>query len=291
MNDSTTTVNGIVVIANNANWAAGDPREIFISDNAAGNVTGSTIDTKAVIIGNGGGSTINSGVTNSVIIGGASAITAAKDDTVYIGQDIIVANNISTTEGEISITSTNSTTSPLKIVNSTMTNGILLDVTSDSLTNGTGIKLRADAITTGDMLLLDASGDTMTGDGKFINCTDGLVSYFSISAGGGMNVNGEVIFSGIETIAAGGTSTALSLTESLHSIDADAGGDIFTLADGTIGQIMTIACLSATGVCTVTPANMSGGTSVTLNAAGETVILQFVDTNWYIMGGNAYTVI
>jgi len=106
-----------------------------------------------------------------------------------------------------------------------------------------------------------------------------------------VNFGAGVIFSGIETIAAGGTTTALSLTKQLHSVDADAGGDIFTLADGTIGQIMTITCLSATGVATITPANLLGGTSVTLNAAGESVILQFVDTNWYIIGGNAYTVI
>lgn len=108
---------------------------------------------------------------------------------------------------------------------------------------------------------------------------------------GAATLGEEVIFSGIETIAAGGTTTAADLTKSLHSVDADAGGDIVTLADGTIGQIMTFACVSATGVLTLTPANLAGGTSVTMNAAGETVILQFVDTQWYIMGGNAYTVI
>lgn len=104
-------------------------------------------------------------------------------------------------------------------------------------------------------------------------------------------INGKVIFSGIETIAGGGTTTALSLSKSLHSIDADAGGDIFTLADGTIGQVMTICLLSATGVATITPANLNGGTSVTLNAAGDSVVLQFVDTNWYILGGNSYAVV
>lgn len=96
---------------------------------------------------------------------------------------------------------------------------------------------------------------------------------------------------GIQTIAAGGTTTAADLTKSLISVDADAGGDIVTLADGTIGQIITFAMASATGVLTLTPANLAGGTSVTMNAAGETVILQFVDTQWYIMGGNAYTVV
>jgi hypothetical protein len=106
-----------------------------------------------------------------------------------------------------------------------------------------------------------------------------------------LTASGAIVFSGIETIAAGGTTTAADLTLSLHSVDADAGGDIVTLADGTIGQVMTFVCVSATGVLTLTPANLAGGTSVTMNAAGESVILQFVDTNWYIIGGNAYTVI
>jgi hypothetical protein len=118
-----------------------------------------------------------------------------------------------------------------------------------------------------------------------LEATDGDLTVTDLTA------SGAVVFSGIETIAAGGTTTAADLTKSLHSVDADAGGDIVTLADGTIGQIMTFVCVSATGVLTLTPANLAGGTSVTMNAAGESVILQFVDTQWYIMGGNAYTVI
>ena len=96
---------------------------------------------------------------------------------------------------------------------------------------------------------------------------------------------------GVQTVAAGGTSTVLDLTKTIHHIDADVGGDIFTLADGVVGQIKTICMDSATDTATITPANLAGGTSITLNAAGETVILQFVDTQWYIIGGNAYTVI
>lgn len=108
---------------------------------------------------------------------------------------------------------------------------------------------------------------------------------------GPLSLQAGVILSGIETIAGGGTTTALSLLLSTHSIDADAGGDIFTLADGTEGQIMTIAMLSATGIATITPANFIGGTSITMNAAGETAILQFIGGSWYVIGGNAYTVI
>ena len=44
-------------------------------------------------------------------------------------------------------------------------------------------------------------------------------------------VAAKIIHTSTETIAAGGTSTALDLTKYHHDIDADAGGDTFTLAD------------------------------------------------------------
>lgn len=114
---------------------------------------------------------------------------------------------------------------------------------------------------------------------------------------GGLNITGQldakeaVIFSGTETIAAGGGTTALDLAKSGHLIDADAGGDIFTLADGVDGQIKDIGCLSATGLCTITPNSLAGGVSITLNTAGGSVSLRFMTSSWYIMGGNTFTVI
>ena len=101
-----------------------------------------------------------------------------------------------------------------------------------------------------------------------------------------------IIASGIEDIAAGGTTTALDLTKSVHTVGADAGGDIFTLADGTAGQITTIICADATGTSTITPATFNGGTSITFDALGDSVTLQFVDTlGWTIIGGNSYTIV
>jgi len=102
----------------------------------------------------------------------------------------------------------------------------------------------------------------------------------------------KLIFTATETIAAGGTTTALDLTKTVHNIDADAGGDIFTLADGVAGQTMFIIMKSSTGVATITPATKTGFTSVTFNAAGDSVILQFFTTlGWIIMGGNSYAVV
>ena len=72
--------------------------EVVMVDNSGGNITNNDADAKALFLGT-RGSTINSGVTNSVIIGGVG-ITATADDTVYIpdlvvqtGKSIFVGTN------------------------------------------------------------------------------------------------------------------------------------------------------------------------------------------------------
>jgi len=190
----------------------------------------------------------------------------------------------------------------------------LVGLTANSATTGNIVAISATGLTTGAALKITTN---TTATGEYINCYDGAAVDFKVSrygavtiagnaagtaaltltngdivtSGGNLNISNKIIFSGIETIAGGGGTTAADLAKTLHSVDADAGGDIITLADGTIGQIMYFACPSGTGVVTITPANLAGGTSVTLNAEGDTVVLMFVDTQWYIMGGNGYSVI
>ena len=106
-----------------------------------------------------------------------------------------------------------------------------------------------------------------------------------------IDANGALLQSTTETIAAAGTTTAIDISKYHHDIDADAGGDIFTVAAGTVGQSLLFVMKSATGIATITPIVLTGGTSVTLNAIGETVILKYVAGAWIIAGGNAYTVI
>jgi len=62
------------------------------------------------------------------------------------------------------------------------------------------------------------------------------------------------------------------------------------LADGSDGQIKTIINISTSGsnAVTITPSNLRGYTTVTLNAPGETVTLVFKNSNWNIMAGNGY---
>lgn len=109
---------------------------------------------------------------------------------------------------------------------------------------------------------------------------------------GKITLSGAVVHSGIQTIADGLTTTAIDLTKSAVSISSDAGGDIYTLAAGTEGQIITIVMLAANGgVGTITPVAFNGGTSVTMNAVGESAIFQYIGAAWYLLGGNASTVI
>lgn len=131
--------------------------------------------------------------------------------------------------------------------------------------------------------------DSTTKKLKSVDDTWAVTTYASTDL---TTLTGEVIFSGSETIAAGGTTTALSLTKTVHDINADAGWDIFTLADGTAGQIIICVLKTATWVATITPATFLGGTSVTLNAAWDTVMFVFQTTLWWsVIGGNSYTIV
>ncbi|KKS49868.1 MAG: hypothetical protein UV13_C0004G0010 [Parcubacteria group bacterium GW2011_GWC1_42_21] len=269
---------------NNVTGAATlDAASISLDATAASNltVTGAGADlTLASVLG----SVAISSTEDAASAISLTANSAGTNDT------IVITNTPGTAAGAITLAATAGgiTLTAGGAINLTATSDVVVPATSDvvvpaniGVTFGTGEKIEGDStdltVTSGGLITLTATGNTVVTNAAVIN--------------GAFTASEAIIFSGIETIAAGGTTTALDLTESLHSIDADVGGDIFTLADGTIGQVMTITMVSATGIATVTPANLAGGTSVTMNAEGETVMLQFVDTQWYIIGGNAYTVI
>ena len=61
---------------------------------------------------------------------------------------------------------------------------------------------------------------------------------------------------------------------------------------GNNGQIKTIINISTAGTnaVTITPSNLRGGSSITLNAPGETVTLMFKNSNWNVIGGHDFTV-
>ena len=88
----------------------------------------------------------------------------------------------------------------------------------------------------------------------------------------------------------GSTSTAINVTTPITEVDATSAAAPCTLADGSDGQIKTIINVSTSGTndITITPSNLIGYSTITLNAEGETVTCIFKNSNWNVIAGNGY---
>ena len=96
-----------------------------------------------------------------------------------------------------------------------------------------------------------------------------------------------------QTITASGSSQAADLTSAVTLIDATSATAPTTLAAAsTDGQIKTIlnSSTGGTNAVTITPANFKQGTTVTLNAPGESVTLIYKSSFWYVLSGEGHVV-
>ena len=94
-----------------------------------------------------------------------------------------------------------------------------------------------------------------------------------------------------QTITAdGSTNTAVDVTSAITEINATSATHAAAMADGSDGQIKTIINVSTGGTnnIVITPANLRGYTTITLNAPGETVTCLFKNSNWNVIAGNGY---
>jgi len=88
----------------------------------------------------------------------------------------------------------------------------------------------------------------------------------------------------------GSTATAVNVTTAITEIDATSATHSCALADGADGQVKTIinTATSGTNAITITPTNLRGYSTITLNAPGETVTCLFKNSNWNVIAGNGY---
>ena len=63
-----------------------------------------------------------------------------------------------------------------------------------------------------------------------------------------------------------------------------------TSTDGVQGQVKIVSHIVDGGSGRVTPTNLDGGTYVTLDAVGDTVVFLFNDSAWQIIGGYGHAV-
>ena len=90
--------------------------------------------------------------------------------------------------------------------------------------------------------------------------------------------------------ADGSSTTAVNVTTAITEINATSATHSCAMADGADGQIKTIidTATSGTSAITITPTNLRGYTTITLNAPGETVTCLFKNSNWNVIAGNGY---
>ena len=85
------------------------------------------------------------------------------------------------------------------------------------------------------------------------------------------------------------TSTAVSVSTAISTVDSSGGAVTVTLAAGVTGQLKTIICTTAGNNITVTPAATVGsGTTVVLDAAGESVQLLYTGTAWAAVATSSF---
>ena len=155
-----------------------------------------------------------------------------------------------------------------------------------------------------------ATSATLTiADGKTLTCnnsitfagTDATTMTFPSSNASIARTDAAQTFTGTQTFAGAvvGSVQALSgpgavnVTTLTTAFTSTGAGDALTLADGVAGQFKAIVYVAEaaggdTGV--LTPTNFGNGTTITFNAVGESVLLQFLGTDWWIVSNNGATV-
>ena len=95
-----------------------------------------------------------------------------------------------------------------------------------------------------------------------------------------------------EAITADASSQVANITSAVTEVDATSAVGNLSLADGAEGQIKTFINVSTSGTnnVVITPTNLRGGTTITLNAEGETVTCLFKNAKWNVIAGNGYVV-
>ena len=91
-----------------------------------------------------------------------------------------------------------------------------------------------------------------------------------------------------QAITADASSQVANVTSAITEVDATSSTGAISLADGADGQIKTFINVSTSGTnnVVITPTNFRGGSTITLDAEGETVTLLFKNAKWNIIASH-----
>ena len=194
-----------------------------------------------------------------------------------------------------------------KITNTNLfTNAVLTNPTfiAPVLGSATATSINNVAITPAGTLatLTIANGKTLTASNTLtLAGTDATTMTFPSTSASIARTDAAQTFTGTQTFAGavvGSVQTlsgpgAVNITTLTTAFTSTATGNALTLADGVVGQFKAIVYVAETaGADTgvLTPTNFGNGTTITFSAVGESVLLQFLGTDWWIVSNNGATV-
>jgi hypothetical protein len=123
-----------------------------------------------------------------------------------------------------------------------------------------------------------------TGTGALVFATSPTLVTPTLGVATATSVATGPVFGTVQSLSGPGAVNITTLTTAFTSTGA---GDALTLADGAAGQLKTIVYVAEaaggdTGV--LTPANLGSATTITFNAVGDSVTLQFIGADWWVIG-------
>lgn len=167
----------------------------------------------------------------------------------------------------------------------TLTQQLALDSDINGVVLGDGAT--ASTITSNGSYDLTLSTASTAANEPKIVLTDGAAGNITITAGGTSGKIAVVSPIVLTAQAIVNANTAINVTTPLTTI-ANNGASTHTMADGVVGQTKTIVCTVYTADAVITPSNFVG-TTITLNAAGDSWTGIFLGTEWVTtaLGGTA----
>jgi hypothetical protein len=212
--------------------------------------------------------TSSSGADQFVLVQG-NLTKKITNTNLFTGVTLTNPTLVTPTLGVASATSVNKVaiTAPATSATLTIANGKTLTVNNTITFSGTDATTMTLPATDATLARTDAA-QTFTGTQTFAGAIVGSVQ--ALSGPGAVNVT---------TLTTAFTSTGT--------------GDALTLADGVAGQLKSIVYVAeAAGADTgvLTPTNFGNGSTITFTAVGNSVLLQFLGTDWWIVSNNGATV-
>jgi hypothetical protein len=180
------------------------------------------------------------------------------------------------------------------LTNATLTTPILGTPQSGTLTNCAGLPISTgvSGLGTGVATFLGAPSSANlraavtdeTGTGALVFASTPTLVTPVLGVATATSVATGPIFGTIQSLSGPGAVNITALTTAFTSTGT---GDALTLADGAQGQLKTIIYVAETAggdTGVLTPTNLGSATTITFNAVGDSVTLQFAGTDWWVVG-------